>query len=228
MKRREFVQASVLGSAFFALPSLMFASRKGRKHSVLILGDSISIGYTPYVKEALKEVAIVSRPLFENGKNENCQGTLHGLKNIDRWLGTTRWDIIHFNFGLHDLKHVDPVTGKNSTSPEDPLQSDIQQYTKNLEHIVKRLRKTKAKLIFATTTPYPDELSNAIRDPKAYVDYNRTALQIMEKEGIAINDLCKHIVPYLDTLQLPKNVHFKKEGSQFLAKAVVEAIQTTI
>ena len=107
----------------------------------MILGDSISIGYTPYVKQQLKGMANLYRTVFENGKNENCQGTTNGLMHIDRWIGNKQWDIIHFNFGLHDLKHVDPITGKNSKKKEDPYQVNPKQYKKNLTALVEKLKK---------------------------------------------------------------------------------------
>ena len=71
----------------------------------------------------LKDQAVVTRPM--RGKRaENCAGTNNGVKNIDRWLKLEngRWDVIHFNFGLHDLKRVD-ANGKNSNKPTDPHQA---------------------------------------------------------------------------------------------------------
>src|SRR5688572_1778820 len=68
---------------------------------VLLLGDSISMGYTVPVRERLKGVANVHRPAA------NCGPTERGVANLDKWLGDGKWDVIHFNFGLHDLKYVD-------------------------------------------------------------------------------------------------------------------------
>src|SRR5690554_6092851 len=112
--RRDFLQKNLMLSPLVIWPNSLVNIFQNDLPNVLILGDSISIGYTPFVQEYLKGKANVFRPVFENGKPENCQGTTNGIKNIDRWLGTKKWNIIHFNFGLHDIKHVDPVTGKNS------------------------------------------------------------------------------------------------------------------
>ena len=60
---------------------------------VLLIGDSISIGYTAHVRAMLKGVANVHRPLT------NCGPTTRGLENIDAWLGDGKWDVIHFNWG---------------------------------------------------------------------------------------------------------------------------------
>src|SRR5262245_41201760 len=65
---------------------------------VLLIGDSISIGYTLDVREELKGKANVHRPAT------NCGPTTSGVRGIDQWLkvgaGSGKWDVIHFNFGL--------------------------------------------------------------------------------------------------------------------------------
>src|SRR5258708_38523820 len=68
---------------------------------VLIIGDSISIGSTDPVRELLHGKANVHR-ISENGGP-----TSNGVKKIDQWLGggkDAKWNVIIFNFGLHDLK----------------------------------------------------------------------------------------------------------------------------
>jgi hypothetical protein len=187
---------------------------------VLILGDSISIGYTPVVKELLKEKADVTRPAV------NCQGTTLGVQKVDEWIGDVVWDLIHFNFGLHDLKHVDPVTRINSSKVEDPQQADLKQYKKNLEEIVKKLKVTKAKLIFATTTPYPDQPEGPYRKAEDVIEYNKIALKIMRKYKVPINDLYGFVLPDMERLLLPNNVHFKKDGNAVLGKKVADTIQS--
>src|SRR2546430_2696439 len=66
---------------------------------VLLIGDSISIGYTIPTRELLKGKANLHRIPANGGSTKD------GLANIDKWLGTGKWDVIHFNWGLHDLKH---------------------------------------------------------------------------------------------------------------------------
>ena len=112
---------------------------------VLLIGDSISIGYTVGVRKSLQGKANVHRP------TTNCGPTTKGLKGIDTWLNTggkdKKWDVIHFNVGLHDLKYLsegklDKANGKQVSSTE--------TYKKNLGEIVTYLKKLapKAKLIF--------------------------------------------------------------------------------
>src|ERR1051325_10738024 len=90
---------------------------------VLLIGDSISIGYTVPVRQALRGKANVHR-IPENGAD-----TVNGLKKIDSWLGDSHWDVIHFNWGLHDLK----------VTPEGGRQVPIDEYEKNLGVLVERL-----------------------------------------------------------------------------------------
>ena len=67
---------------------------------VLLIGDSISIGYTLPTRELLKGKANVHRIPTNGGP------TIRGLVQIDSWLGDGKWDVIHFNWGLHDLKFM--------------------------------------------------------------------------------------------------------------------------
>ncbi len=225
--RREFIRTTFAVSSAMILPKLGYAG-DDRVRNVLIIGDSISIGYTPYVQTMLAYLAEVKRPTLDNGEAENCEGTANGLKNIHRWLGNTSWDLIHFNFGLHDLKHVDTTTGEGSQNPNDPLQADLKQYKKNLSEIVEILKETGADLIFATTTPYPDRTEGPLRDPGMPEKYNRVAVKIMNKNNIAINDLYTFAQPRLNEIQLPNNVHFKDTGYRQLADKVIDRISEAL
>ncbi|GIW92364.1 MAG: hypothetical protein KatS3mg110_0405 [Pirellulaceae bacterium] len=197
---------------------------------ILILGDSISIGYTPYVQELLASEAVVLRPMLDDKRPENCQGTTYGLQHLDRWLesGGGRWDVIHFNFGLHDLKRVDPTTGRNSNDPDDPRQAEPDVYARQLEAIVQRLKKTGAKLIFATTTPVPEGKVTPWRDASDPPRYNELARQVMARHNVEVNDLYGAVLPRLHELQRPANVHFTEKGSRFLAEHVATAIRKAL
>jgi lysophospholipase L1-like esterase len=201
---------------------------------VLLLGDSISMGYTAFVREALGERALVSRPMVtrldkegnERESAENCAGTNNAMEHLDRWLATGGgdWDVIHFNFGLHDLKRVDAETGKNSNSPGDPHQADPARYEAQLRTIATRLRETDARLVFATTTPVPEGELRPHRAPADSPAYNAVAIRVMKEEGIPVNDLFDFVTTFPETIQPPANVHFTKEGSRALGDRVAEAI----
>lgn len=185
---------------------------------VMLLGDSISIGYTPYVKKLLKGKAEV---IHHKG---NAGPTIRGLKNIESYLGDTKWDVIHFNFGLWDMYGWEYV--KEERSPA--------MYEKRLEAIVQRLEKTGAKLIWATTTPacpapeftmrkrFKSDVTIASELEKQYLE---AAERVMNKHKIPINDLHALIKPTLKEHAIAQdNVHFRPEGRQKLAKQVAEKI----
>jgi len=184
---------------------------------VLLIGDSISIGYTVPVRVLLKDKANVHRP------PTGCGSTATGLKELDAWLGEGKWDAIHFNWGLHDLKYADE---KGDLVPVDQgkQQVPIDQYEKNLDELVVRLKKTGAKLIWASTTPVPKGAQGRV--PGDEGKYNEAAKRVMDKHGVAINDLHAFVAPLrgYKAIQLEKNVHFMKAGSVELAKQVVAHI----
>ncbi len=189
---------------------------------VLILGDSISIGYTLQVRELLKGKANIHRALNEQGIKENCAGTTHGLKRIDFWLGEKKWDLIHFNWGLHDLKYVNE-TGQKVDPSKGRQQAVPDQYRKNLEVLVERLKKTGAKLVFATTIPYVEGCAG--RKVGDELVYNKIAKKIMEKHQVTINDTWAVINPKLKEYAKERNVHLKKEGTTALSKHIAKVIE---
>jgi hypothetical protein len=192
------------------------------KPRVLILGDSISIGYTPYVQKLLADEAVVQRP------KGNCAGTNNGIKNIDAWLKLDggKWDVVHYNFGLHDLKGVD-AKGKNSNDATAPRQADLATYEKQLDAITAKIVATGAKAIFATTTPYPAGVTPH-RDPADAERYNAVARKVAAKCGVAIDDLHGFAKPRLESIQRPVNVHFTPEGSKALAGEVAKSIRAAL
>jgi lysophospholipase L1-like esterase len=196
---------------------------------VLLLGDSISIGYHAAVVEALGPEFTVVRPMAnpEKGRAENCEGTTKGVKAIERWLALEGgdWDIVHFNFGLHDLKRVDAKTRKNSNDPADSNQADLATYGQQLAVITDALLESGADLIFATTTPVPEGGVRPHRDPEDVPRYNDAARALMQERGIAIDDLYAFALPRLEEIQEPVNVHFTAEGSKALGEEVARVIR---
>lgn len=192
---------------------------------VLLIGDSISIGYTKPVIELLEGKADVYR-IPGNGGD-----TGRGLQNLSKWLEGHGgdWDVIHFNWGLWDLcyRHPDSKTQGHRDKINGTITHTPDQYRRNLETLVKRLKQTDAQLIWAATTPVPEgEAGRKIGDD---VVYNRIAAEIMQKRDIPINDLHTLIKPHMKTLTVaPGNVHFTPEGSKLLARQVASAIETAI
>ena len=183
---------------------------------VLIIGDSISIGYTLALREELKGVANVHRP------PENCAHTWRGLEKLGGWLGDGEWDVIHFNWGLHDLKYVNE--GGDRISPAEGKQvTSLKDYERNLDKLVKRLKQTAAILIWRPTTAVPEGAMGRIAgDEKRY---NEVAEKVMKKHRVKIHDLNPFIELQPVPRTAPDNVHFTKEGSAMMAERIARQIK---
>lgn len=240
MIRTTFVSLSILFGATFSVAAPVPVERgsaeekgtvwgftpKTELPDVLIIGDSISIGYTPFVRTKMAGVANIFRPMEPDGKKAfNCGDTARGLDLLEDWLMDRNWRVIHFNFGLHDLKWLDAKGAY--VSPEKGRQvAPLAKYEANLRELVARLKKTGAHLIFGGTTPVPEGTTGRIAgDEKAY---NAVARKIMDENGVVYNDFPAVLGSDLADLQLPANVHFNDKGSDRLADAVVKEVQSAL
>lgn len=210
-----------------ALPDAEATGIDPRLPSVFVIGDSVSMGYTPALRQRLAGKANVLRP------EANCGSTRIGLRDLDDWLGDTRWDVIHFNFGLHDLGYRWPddqtpnAAGVYATPDNGGHQNvPVAEYERNLRRLVARLKKTGARLIFATTTPVPATFHSYVKS--AELPYNQAALRVMREEGVEVNDLWGFSMKQLDALQIPVNVHFTEPGSRVLAGQVAQSIEAVL
>lgn len=186
---------------------------------VLLIGDSISIGYTVDVQKEMAGIANVHRIPTNGGP------TTRGLESIDAWLGEEPWDVIHFNWGLHDLKFVNDKLQLVETD-EGHYQVPLEEYGKNLEKLVLRLKQTNAKLIWRNTTPVPVGAKGRI--PGDAAKYNQVAAAIMKKHNIPTDDMFGFVKPKMDQLMRPANVHFTAEGSAALAEQVAMALKKAL
>jgi len=171
---------------------------------VLLIGDSVSRGYTLAARKALAGKANVHRA------PENCGPTSNGLKKLEVWLDGGKWDVIHFNFGIHD----------RATPPAD--------YQQRLETIVAKLKATGAKVIWASTTPIPPDTKDGPTATEAIVEKNAIAARVMENNSVAIDDLFAFIAPHVAKVQNPKDVHFNGEGYELLGGKVAVEIQKVL
>jgi hypothetical protein len=180
---------------------------------VLLIGDSISEGYTLPVRKLLEGKANVYR-IPVNGGPAKTAG-----EKIDKWLGQEKWDVIHFNWGLHDLmffpsKTVDPA-----------------KYEKDLRLLVARLKQTGARLIWATSTPVPDQMTSPRSPPNRSAvvkQYNEVAAKVMKENEVPVDDLYTRVLPVEAAMQRAHDVHFNMEGSEFLAKQVAASIAAAL
>ncbi|MEM9282233.1 MAG: SGNH/GDSL hydrolase family protein [Verrucomicrobiota bacterium] len=193
---------------------------------VLLIGDSISIGYTVAVQELLRGQANVHRPLT------NCGPTTKGLEQLEEWLKTggegKPWDVIHFNWGLHDLKYMGP-NGENLAEPGSPgsgQQVPMEDYLANLSKLHGILMATGAKLIWRTTTPVPEGAKGRVVGDSA--KYNQMAAQLFAGTEVVTHDLYTFALERSEEIQLPANVHYSPEGSKVLAEDVVRVINEVL
>jgi hypothetical protein len=194
-----------------------------RLPKILIIGDSISLGYTPFVSEILKDQAL----LVHNKGNAEHTGT--GLQKLDAWLGDTPWNVIHFNWGLWDLcyRHPQSKVQGNRDKANGILTTSLEQYEENLDLLVARLRKTGAKLIWAHTTFVPEGEAGRFAGDDA--KYNQVATKVMKKHGIPINNLHSQTMDFSPDLFVePGNVHYTIDGYRQLAQQVAKELISTM
>jgi hypothetical protein len=166
---------------------------------VLLIGDSVSRAYTETVRRKLAGKANVHRA------PANCGPTARGLQKIDIWVGDGKWDLIHFNFGIHDRN------------------TPIADYSTRLEELIERLKKTGARILWANTTPIPD-VPHKRFTAASIVERNEAAARLMAKHKIPVDDLFAAITPRLAELQNPDDCHFTGPGNTFLGEQVAAFI----
>jgi|GEM_PF-695359 len=167
---------------------------------ILLIGDSVSRAYTQTVRKELAGIANVHRA------PSICGPTSNGLNKIDLWLGDGKWDVIHFNFGIHDRR------------------TPLADYATRLEQLIQRMQRTGAELVWASTTPIPDVPGTYSADSIA--PRNAAAANVMQEHGVAIDDLFTAITPHLAEWQNPNDVHFSEPGNEFLGKQVATFLKS--
>ncbi|ANW96112.1 hypothetical protein AXE80_07405 [Wenyingzhuangia fucanilytica] len=199
---------------------------------VFIYGDSVSIGYTEYVRASLKNKACVYR-LHTNGQSSDYFiPRMEALrkKMFEPFLKggwDFEWDVIHFNVGLHDLKYL---SGNKLDKEKGTQVSTLEEYEENLHKIIKYLKTTypKAKLIFATTTPVPEGAEGRFAGDS--IKYNKVALKVMNQyPEVIVNDLFTFSKPVLEEHGVKKgDVHYNPEGSRLQGIKVAKEIAASL
>ena len=185
--------------------------------NVLIIGDSISIGYTVPTRALLAGKVNLHRIPTNGGP------TTRGITEIEKWLGDRNWDLIHFNWGLHDLKYM----GKDGTNlvPKEKggvVQVNLSEYEKNLDILVARMKKSAKHLVWRNTTPIPP--GSKARYEGDAEKYNLAASRVMKKHKVASLDLFSPSKKNMKNWMREANVHYFPHGSQALAEIVAQDI----
>src|SRR4051812_36362010 len=172
------------------LPGVAGAQEQKKLPRVLILGDSISLGYTELVRKELQGTADVHRP------KENCQHTAYGLTRIKAWVGEEKWDVIHFNWGIWDTHMLSEkgalISNEAKFDGVMHLRHTPEKYRENLVKLVLAMEKTGARLIWASTTPIMSRTGQRFDDIKKF---NAVAEGVTKERKIAINDLYTFVLP---------------------------------
>ena len=187
---------------------------------IVLIGDSIRMGYDKYVKNALQGVAEVYYP------NENCRFAENVLRFAHEWKRNGQWpddvDLVHWNAGLWDALEL---------FGDEPLTS-LSYYGEAIARIHKRLRMLfpKAKIVFATSTTVLEHKCSAdfCRHNTTIEKYNQTAIRALSQTDTIINDL------YEITKDCPEEYHsdavhyYTDAGTELIGKKVLDVIKSTI
>ncbi|MFR9620929.1 MAG: SGNH/GDSL hydrolase family protein [Rikenellaceae bacterium] len=190
-----------------------FVERDASLPNVLIIGSSISIGYTPYVQQAMRGEANVYR-IPESSKDSN-----NSLAKIEDWLSNMSWDVIHMNIGMYDIC-------RTKDANERDVPADL--YRANMSKIISTIiNNTSAQIIWATITYVPEGV-----EPRRVMGdellYNDIVDEVFSNYCGAMVDNQYSLSRARAELQKPRDVHFTSEGYEALAKQAVSTIREAL
>lgn len=167
---------------------------------VVLIGDSITRGYYPIVEQILKGKAYVARITTSKAIGDPAL-----LDELATFLKQVRFDVVHFNIGMHGWAYSED------------------EYRQNLPALVAAIRKyaPQAKLVWASTTPIRSDTESGARNDRI-VRRNSIARDFASTEGIPIDDLHALMAPRADMHS--DNVHFNKEGSALMAEQAAREV----
>ena len=188
---------------------------------VVLIGDSIRLGYEETVKKNLAGVAQVWSP------TDNCQHTVNVLLNFYCWIQQQNPDVVHINAGGWDVRNVVRGVPGNIVP--------LEQYRENVRRLLELIRQyTRARIIWATITAMdiPANFRNhaatghPARTEGDIERYNAAALAVTGEMGVPVNDLYGVMMRAgKEKLLCPDGVHLTAEGYEMLGTVVAEAVQ---
>lgn len=181
--------------------------------TLLLIGDSIRMGYQPLVTKLLEGRWIVRGPEENGGTSRNV------LANLDAWAAQPA-DVVHINCGLHDL-------ARSFESTVNRVPRD--EYAANVREVLGRLTARGGRIIWATTTPVIDEWHHLHkkfdRHEADVLAYNVVATTAAQGMGIPVDDLHAVIeAAGREQCLQPDGVHMIPAGYARLADAVVACL----
>lgn len=148
--------------------------------NLLLIGDSIRMGYDKSVKKTLEGLANVYFPA------ENCRFASYLLRSFHDYLDGVDGkdiDVVHWNAGLWDCLRLF----------EEDVHTPVEIYEYYIDRLCVRIKKIcpNAKVVFATSTSVLSEKmdKNFKRYNEDIEKYNEAAVKVCRKHGFEINDL---------------------------------------
>ena len=183
---------------------------------IVLIGDSIRMGYDKYVKDALSGTAQVFYP------NENCRFAEYVLRYAHEWKRDGEWgddvDLVHWNAGLWDVIEL---------FGDGPLTS-LSYYGEAIARIDKRLRMLfpKAKIVFATSTKVNEKLCGfEFRRRNEIIEkYNAEALRVLSNTDTVINDLYSLTKTFPDSYHSDWVHYYTPEATEVIGGRVLSVI----
>ena len=170
---------------------------------MLLVGDSICNGYQEGVRERLKGKVNVSYWV-----SSYCATSAAYLPLLTIYLDEAKYDVIHFNNGLHSLKT--------------PTDAWAKGFKAALELI--RRKQPEAKIVWCTSTPLTDETKTA----KCHELNAAGAKVVAELGGIVTNDLFALCDPLDRATNWSDTYHFRREAKAKQADQVAESVLSTL
>jgi lysophospholipase L1-like esterase len=182
---------------------------------LVLVGDSIRLGYQPHV------AALVGPSVFVDGPDDNCRSTDDIVDRFDDWVPPLLGPgaVVHLNAGLHDLRRAGP-----DGHPQVPLD----RYRSNLRRVVDRLEALPQceGIVLATTTPVDGRHRCAAGSPSRcaadVADYNRVIVAVSRERSCSLNDLHAAIARDPGRLLSADGVHLSAAGNAVAARTVVD------
>lgn len=192
---------------------LMLLAGNCQASTFLLAGDSIHIGYFPYVTTPGTEINIACPYLTDKTADGNNTGNSARLAAcITLMLSVKHYDYVFFNAGMHDV-HV-----KGCLNGETDKQVPLSDYLMNLQTIIDAIRAAGSIPLFATTTPVQGTVH--CHTNQTIINYNAAAVAMMKSQGIDVDDLFTEVFPIQGYLHGSMGIHFESQGYHFLGDEV--------
>lgn len=202
--------------------------------NVLLIGDSIRMGYQSRVAELLGDDVKIYAP------DENCRYTKFTLWGMFSWMegwNYPKFDVIHWNTGTWDL-HRCTVDGE--------VFVPLPEYLETNRRLAIQMEYYSKNLIWATILPGGKELDQAKKtnylvgddeQPNVFLcdtmekwnadvrRYNEECAKMLRGRGIVINDLYSVIAGRTDEFISGDGIHPNDAGYDLLAQKVAGEIK---